>query len=376
MIYLDNNATTIMYDEVFQSLKKYSLEIYSNPNSIHEFGVKADVAMEESRFKIAKIMGVMPYEIYFTSGATESINWALKGTALSRKNEGNHILTSKVEHSATINTLTYLKNQGFEIEYIETDKYGKVDLDDLENKIRKDTVLVSLMFANNELGTINPVKEIYKIIKNKNEKTLFHIDAVQGIGKVDFRLKDFKCDLASFSAHKFHGPKGIGFLYKKESALIHPLINGGTQERGQRGGTQNVPSIVAMSKALEISIHHLEKMKEIKKLRNFIADELIKLKAKIVTPLDNSTPNTISAYFEGLRGDVIVNALSDEEIYISTSAACSSKGTSGSRVLKELGYSSKAAEGMIRISLSSLTTSDEVQRFINILKNVLDFLRF
>lgn len=376
MIYLDNNATTIMYDEVFQSLKKYSLEIYSNPNSIHEFGVKADVAMEEARFKIAKIMGVMPYEIYFTSGATESINWALKGTALSRKNEGTHILTSKVEHSATINTLTYLKNQGFEIEYIKTDKYGKVDLDDLENKIRKSTILVSLMFANNELGTINPVKEIYKIIKNKNEKTLFHIDAVQGIGKVDFRLKDYKCDLASFSAHKFHGPKGIGFLYKKESSLIHPLITGGTQERGQRGGTQNVPSIIAMSKALEISIDQLEKMQEVKKLRNFIADELIKLKAKIVTPLENSTPNTISAYFEGLRGDVIVNALSDEEIYISTSAACSSKGTSGSRVLKELGYSSKAAEGMIRISLSSLTTSDEVQRFVNILKNVLDFLRF
>jgi len=376
MIYLDNNATTIMYDEVFQSLKKYSLEIYSNPNSIHEFGVKADVAMEEARFKIAKIMGVMPYEIYFTSGATESINWALKGTALSRKNEGTHILTSKVEHSATINTLTYLKNQGFEIEYIKTDKYGKVDLDDLENKIRKSTILVSLMFANNELGTINPVKEIYKIIKNKNEKTLFHIDAVQGIGKVDFRLKDYKCDLASFSAHKFHGPKGIGFLYKKESSLIHPLITGGTQERGQRGGTQNVPSIIAMSKALEISIDQLEKMQEVKKLRNFIADELIKLKAKIVTPLENSTPNTISAYFEGLRGDVIVNALSDEEIYISTSAACSSKGTSGSRVLKELGYSSKAAEGMIRISLSSLTTSNEVQRFVNILKNVLDFLRF
>ncbi len=376
MIYLDNNATTIMYEEVFQILQKYSTEIYSNPNSIHEFGVKADVAMEEARFKIAKIMGVMPYEIYFTSGATESINWAIKGTALSRKKIGKHILSSKVEHSATINTLSYLNNIGFDIEYVKTDEFGKVDIEDLESKIRNDTILVTFMFANNELGTINSIKEIQEIIKRKNDKTLFHVDAVQALGKVDFRLKDYKCDMASFSAHKFHGPKGIGFLYKKESTLIHPLITGGTQERGQRGGTQNVPSIVAMAKALELSIKELYEMDRIKKIRDELAKDLKDLGANIVTPLNNSTSNTISAFFEGLRGDVIVNALSDEDIYISTSAACSSKGTSGSRVLKELGYSNKAAEGMIRISLSSLTTGDEVQRFINILKNVLEFLRF
>jgi cysteine desulfurase len=236
--------------------------------------------------------------------------------------------------------------------------------------------MVSLMVANNEIGTINPVKEAYRLIKEKNEKTVFHIDAVQAIGKIDFRLKDFKCDLASFSAHKFHGPKGIGFLYKKDKVPIHPLITGGSQERGQRGGTQNVPSIIAMAKALEISIKEISKMEKIKKIRDNLAKELEKLGAKIVTPLENSTPNTIAAYFEGLRGDVIVNALSDEEIYISTSAACSSRGTSGSRVLNEMGYSSDASEGMIRISLSALTTPDEVQQFINILKKVLDFLRF
>ncbi|MGM0641233.1 MAG: cysteine desulfurase family protein [Thermotogota bacterium] len=376
MIYLDNNATTIMYEEVFKILQKYSLEIYSNPNSIHEFGVKADVAMEEARFKIAKMMGVMPYEIYFTSGATESINWAIKGTALSRKNEGKHILSSRVEHSATVNTLSYLKKQGFEIDYVKANKYGELDLEDLKEKIREDTILCTFMFSNNELGTINPVKKIQEIIKSKNENTLFHLDAVQALGKVDFRLKDFQCDMASFSAHKFHGPKGIGFLYKKESTLIHPLITGGTQERGQRGGTQNVPSIVAMAKALEISINDLKEMDRIKKLRDEIANEIKSFGAKIVTPLNNSIPNTVSTYFEGLRGDVIVNALSDEEIYISTSAACSSKGTSGSRVLKELGFSNRAAEGMIRISLSSLTTGDEVRKFINILKNVLGFLRF
>jgi cysteine desulfurase len=182
--------------------------------------------------------------------------------------------------------------------------------------------------------------------------------------------------MASFSAHKFHGPKGIGFLYKKDTALIHPLITGGSQERSQRGGTQNVASIVAMAKALEISFEDLPKMENIKNMRDNLAEQMEKLGAKIVTPLDNSTPNTLSAFFEGLRGDVIVNALSDEEVYISTSAACSSKGTSGSRVLKELGYSSKASEGMVRISLSALTTADEVQRFINILKKVLEFLRF
>jgi cysteine desulfurase len=376
MIYLDNNATTIMYEEVFNVLKKYSIDMYANPNSIHDFGVKSDVALEEARFKIAKMMGVMPYEIYFTSGATESINWAIKGTALANKHKGKHIISSKVEHSATTNTLLYLEKFGFEIDYIKTDEYGKIDIRDLERKLRKDTILVSLMVANNELGTINPVKEAYKLIKEKNEKTVLHIDAVQAIGKIDFNLKDFKCDLASFSAHKFHGPKGIGFLYKKDKISLHPLIIGGTQERGQRGGTQNVPSIVAMAKALEISVKELPKMQEIEKIRNDLASDLERLGAKIVTPLKNSTPNTISAYFEGLRGDVIVNALSDEEIYISTSAACSSRGTSGSRVLNEIGYSSKASEGMIRISLSTLTTADEAQQFINILKKVLEFLRF
>jgi len=376
LIYLDNNATTIMYEEVFNVLKKYSIDVYANPNSIHEFGVKAEIALEEARFKIAKLMGVMPYEIYFTSGATESINWAIKGSVLSKQNIGKHIISSKVEHSSTINTLSYLEKQGFEIEYVKTDNYGKIDLEDLKNKIRQDTVLVTLMVANNELGTLNPIKKVYKIIKEKNEKTLFHLDAVQAIGKIDFRLKDFKRDMASFSAHKFHGPKGIGFLYKKDTALIHPLITGGSQERSQRGGTQNVASIVAMAKALEISFEDLPKMENIKNMRDNLAEQMEKLGAKIVTPLDNSTPNTLSAFFEGLRGDVIVNALSDEEVYISTSAACSSKGTSGSRVLKELGYSSKASEGMVRISLSALTTADEVQRFINILKKVLEFLRF
>lgn len=376
MIYLDNNATTMMYEEVFEILQKYTIDIYSNPNSIHDFGVKSDVALEEARFKIAKIMGVMPYEIYFTSGATESINWAIKGIALANKHNGKHIISSKVEHSATTNTLSYLEKFGFEIDYVKTDKYGKIDIKDLESKLRKDTILVSLMVANNELGTINPVKEAYRIIKENNEKTVFHIDAVQAIGKIDFRLKDFKCDLASFSAHKFHGPKGIGFLYKKDKIALHPLITGGTQERGQRGGTQNVPSIVAMAKALEISVKELPKMQRIEKIRNDLARDLEELGAKIVTPLENSTPNTISAYFEGLRGDVIVNALSDEEIYISTSAACSSKGTSGSRVLNEIGYSSEASEGMIRISLSTVTTADEAQQFINILKKVLEFLRF
>jgi cysteine desulfurase len=365
-----------MYEEVFNVLKKYSIDVYANPNSIHEFGVKAEIALEEARFKIAKLMGVMPYEIYFTSGATESINWAIKGSVLSKQNIGKHIISSKVEHSSTINTLSYLEKQGFEIEYVKTDNYGKIDLEDLKNKIRQDTVLVTLMVANNELGTLNPVKKVYKTIKEKNEKTLFHLDAVQAIGKIDFRLKDFKCDMASFSAHKFHGPKGIGFLYKKDTALIHPLITGGSQERSQRGGTQNVASIVAMAKALEISFEDLPKMENIKNMRDNLAEQMERLGAEIVTPLDNSTPNTLSAFFEGLRGDVIVNALSDEEIYISTSAACSSKGTSGSRVLKELGYSSKASEGMVRISLSALTTADEVQRFINILKKVLEFLRF
>ncbi|BBE30094.1 cysteine desulfurase [Tepiditoga spiralis] len=376
MIYFDNNATTQVDKEVADLIYKYMTERYANPNSIHEFGIESEDAVEESRNSIAKLFGVLPFEIYFTSCATESINWALRGVAKANEKYGKHIITSKIEHSATINTLKTLEKEGFEITYVNANKDGVISLEEIKKSLREDTILVSIMAANNETGTIQPIKEISNLIKEKSPKAYFHVDCVQIVGKMDFKLKDLNCDLASFSAHKFHGPKGVGILYKKERTRIFPIITGGSQERGMRGGTQNVPGIVGTALALKKAFENLIKMKKIEEIRNYIKSEMESMGAKIITPIDNSVPNTLAAFFPKTRGDVIVNALSDEGIYISTSAACSSKGVSGSRVLKELGYSETDSKAMLRISLSHTNTMEEAQYFLKKLKNVLNFLKF
>ena len=376
MIYFDNNATTRVDKEVADLIYKYMTEKYANPNSVHEFGVEAEDAVEEARSSIAKTFGVLPFEIYFTSCATESINWALRGVAKANEKYGKHIITSKIEHSATINTLRTLEKEGFEVTYVNANKEGVISLEEIKNALREDTILVSIMAANNETGTIQSIKEISDLIKEKAKKAYFHVDGVQIVGKINFKLKEFKCDLASFSAHKFHGPKGVGILYKKEKTRIFPLITGGSQERGMRGGTQNVSGVVGTALALKKAFENLSEMKKVKEIRDYIKEEMEGMGAKIVTPINNSVPNTLAAFFPRTRGDVIVNALSDEGVYISTSAACSSKGVSGSRVLKELGYTEADSRAMLRISLSHANTMEEAQYFLKKLKNVLNFLKF
>jgi cysteine desulfurase len=377
MIYFDNNASTPLDKDVAEVVLKYMCEEYANPNSLHEFGVKMDAKIEEARFRIAKYLGCMPFEIYFTSCATESINWALRGVCKANTKYGKHIVSSNIEHSATLNTLKSLESEGFEVTYIQADQNGEISLEKLSKVIREDTILVSIMAANNEIGTIQDIKGMSQIIKEKNKNCYFHVDAVQIAGKINFSLKEMKCDLASFSSHKFHGPKGVGILFKKERTRIFPFITGGSQERGMRGGTQNVPGIIGTALALEKSFEHLEYMKEIRNLRDFMALEIEKMGGKILTPIsEKSVPNTLAVFFEGVRGDIIVNALSDEEIFVSTSAACSSKGVSGSKVMKALGYDNEQSKGMIRISLSYLNNREETEIFLNKLKNILVFLNF
>jgi len=377
VIYFDNNATTQVDSEVANLILKYMTEYYANPNSIHQFGVDIENDLEEAREQISDMLKVIPTEIFFTSCATESINWVLNGVAKANKNRGKHIITSTIEHSAVVNTLKQLEREGFEVSYINVNDKGIIDLNELSKSLRPNTILVSLMAANNEVGTLEPIEDAYKIIKEKNEETYLHIDAVQAVGKIPFDLNTYKCDFASFSAHKFHGPKGVGILYKHRGTRIFPFITGGSQENGMRAGTQNVPGIIGTALALKKSSENLDKMNsEIRNIRDYLAEQLQKIGAKIVTPIENSVPNTLAFFFPNIRGDIIANALSEEEIYVSTTSACSSKIKSSSRVMESMGYKHDEASGMVRISLSHLNNHDEAELFLIKLKNVLKFLNY
>jgi len=377
LIYFDNNATTPVDKEVAEVILKYMTELYANPNSIHSFGVQIEQYLEESRKTISEILQVLPTEIFFTSCATESINTVIRGVARANKNIGKRIITSTIEHSAVINTLKDLERNGFDVIYINVDKTGVIDLEQLANSINQNTILVSLMLANNEIGTIEPINEAYNLVKKINSNTYFHIDAVQALGKIPFNIEIYKCDFASFSAHKFHGPKGVGILYKKRGTRMYPLLTGGTQENAMRAGTQNVPGIIGTALALEKAVDQLEYMKTyIKQIRNYLADNLEKIGAKILTPLENSIPNTLGFFFPNIRGDIIVNALSEEEIFVSTTSACASKTRTESRIMKSLGYDDTNAKGLVRISLSHLNNLNEAEIFLNKLKNILNFLNY
>lgn len=373
-VYLDNNATTKIYPEVAEKIKEIMINSYGNPSSLHQLGLEAQDIVEESSERIAKNFNVNPFEIYYTSGATESINWALKGSAYSGKKTGKHIVTSSIEHSAVISCMKSLERQGYEIDYINAGKNGIIDLNEFEKKLRKDTVLVSVMSANNETGMKQPVEKISEMVREISEYAVFHVDAVQSAGKEMLDLKSF--DMASFSAHKFHGPKGSGILYKKEGIRTIPLVEGGSQQRGLRGGTYNVHGIAGTAEALDMAVKNICKYEEIKKMRNYIMEELEKYGLLIITEKENSVPNTVCAVLRKRRADTVVNALSDEGIYISRSSACSSRSESGSRVLKAMGYTEDEAMGMMRISLSDMTTADEVEYFLIKLKNILSFLKF
>ncbi|MBO8167163.1 MAG: cysteine desulfurase [Kosmotoga sp.] len=374
MIYLDNNATTILDEQAGKAMQECFYKIYGNPNSIHPMGLEAYRVMEESREKIAELLKADPREIYFTSSATESINWALR-SATSFRGKRKRVITSAIEHKAVLNTLKDLQNsEGIEVIIVEPNKQGIIFAEKLLEHVNEDTYLVSLMAVNNVTGAIQPYEEVGQYLEAKN--IFYHIDAVQTIGKTSFNLESF-CNFASFSAHKFHGPKGLGILYVKRGTALRPLLTGGGQERGMRSSTQNVPGVVGTAVAMENAIKELNSTTEkLRLFRDSIVKAVRELGGVVNTPLDHSVPNTVNISIPGVRGETLVNALATSGICIGTSSACSSRNDGGQYVLKAMKVREEISESAVRVSMSRFTTKTEVEDFIKSLREAVMLLKF
>lgn len=369
--YFDHAATTQMKKEVLDAMLPFLDEEYGNPSSIHVKGTEAKTALEMARKKIAECINADSDEIYFTSGGTEADNTAIKGFARANKKKGNHIITTKIEHKAILESCSTLEDEGFEITYVNVDKYGFVNLEELENSIKDNTILISVMFANNEIGTIQPIKEIEKIAHK--HKVAFHTDAVQVIGNIKVDVKELNVDMLSMSAHKFYGPKGIGALYVNKNINFNPIINGGGQERRKRGGTENVANIVGMAKALEIANENLEKYNDkLYNLSRTFLDEInnfddVKLNGHPVKRLKGN----VNLSFKDIDAESLLLLLSERGICISTASACSSNSKNFSHVLMAIGLSQEEAKGTIRITFGEDNTTDDAIMLADNIKNII-----
>ncbi len=376
--YLDNSATTRCYEEVRDIVVKTMMEDYGNPSAMHLKGVEAEKYVKDAAKKIAATLKVQEKEIYFTSGGTEGDNWALMGTALAKQRQGKHIITTVFEHAAVSAPMAWLEEQGFEITRIPVDEEGNLSLETLKEALREDTILVSAMFVNNEVGAVLPVEEIGKIIKEKNPGTLYHVDAIQAYGKYRIYPKRMGIDLLSVSGHKIHGPKGTGFLYISDKAKIRPLILGGGQQNGMRSGTDNVPGIAGLGTAAEKIYKNLDSNTEhMKTLKLYFAEELGKIEnVKINGPKpENGAPHILNVSFLGVRSEVLLHALEDMGIYVSAGSACSSHKRSGSPSLTALGLSAERKESAVRFSFSEFTVREELDYTLEALKKVMPMLR-
>ncbi|MFQ7000502.1 MAG: cysteine desulfurase family protein [Clostridium sp.] len=376
IVYLDNSATTKIYESSYETMIPYYNYLYGNPSAAYKFSINIKSKLENTRKIIAETLGVDKSEIFFTSGGTEANNWALKGICELLKNKGKHIITSKIEHKAIINTCKYLENKGFSVTYLNVDKYGNIDLNELESEIRNDTILVSIMYANNEVGTIMPIDEIAKITEKYN--IVFHTDAVQAYGHININLKDKKVDMLSASSHKFHGPKGIGFLYVRKGINLPSFIHGGSQENGLRGGTENVPAIVGMgTSAKEINGKLNENIKNITYLRDYTIKKILSEIPNVILTGDikKRLPNNVSFCILNIDSIVLINQLSKYNICISSGSACNTNSIYPSHVLLALGYSKEIAKGAIRISLSEFTTKKEIDYAVDKIKDIVNELR-
>lgn len=376
--YFDNSATTQAYPEVAQIMSKILLEDYGNPSSMHNKGMEAEVYIRHAREAIAKTLKVDDRCILFTSGGTESDNMALIGCAMANKRAGNHIITTRIEHPAILETCKYLESQGFEITYLGVNSNGQIDLKDLEDAIRKDTILVSIMYVNNEIGSVMPIAEAGKLIKAKNPNTLFHVDAVQGYGKYRINPKKMNIDLLSVSGHKIHGPKGIGFLYIGERVKIHPIIHGGGQQKNLRSGTENVPAIVGLATAAEMiykdfdnDIEHLYTMKE-KLVNGLLEIDDVKINGYADR---NSAPHVVSLSVGQIRSEVLLHALEDKGIYVSAGSACASNKPAISETLKAIRVEQRFLDSTIRFSLSPMNTEEQIDYALETIKDILPKLR-
>ena len=377
MIYFDNNATTKIDERVLEEMLPYLKEDYANPSSMYDFAKKPASAIKESRGKMKDFLGANnEKEIFFTSCGSESANMAIKGTLNCNKGK-KHIITTKVEHPCVLNLYKSLKKEGYEADYISVDSEGQLDIDELKSKIRKDTALVSVMYANNETGAINPVEEIADIVKTKSPETIFFVDAVQAGGKIPINVKDTQIDMLGVSGHKFHAPKGVGALYIRPSVRLTPLINGGHQERGLRAGTENVPYIAGIGKAAELALNSLNyEMTEVKRLRDKLEDGILKnvFNSRLNSSLKNRVPNTSNIGFEYVEGELILLHLSDIGVCASSGSACTSGSLEPSHVLRAMGIPFTALHGSIRFSLSRFTTEKEVDYVIEKLPGIMEKL--
>ena len=359
MIYLDYSATTPVEESVLNSYIETTKKIIGNPNSLHKLGVDAKRLIDRATSQIATILGVKPNEIIYTSGASEANNTAIKGICLKYQNRGRHIITTPLEHSSIIEPLNYLKELGFEVEYVNLTPSGKVDLEDLEKKLREDTILVTIASISSELGIIQPVNEIGKIVK-KHPKAFFHSDITQSMGKEKIDLTNV--DLASFSAQKFYGMKGIGALIKKENIVIEPLIHGGKSTTKDRSGTPATPLIVSTAKALRLAYENIEeKENKVRKLNDYLREELTKENITINSPID-AIPNILNISIENIKPETMLHALEEKEIYISTKTACST--SNASLAVLALTKDTAKASHSLRISISYKTTKEELDIFI------------
>lgn len=377
-VYLDNSATTRCFDEVAQLMMKISCEDYGNPSSMHHKGVEAERYLRYARETLARILKVNEKEIFFTSGGTESDNIAIVGTAMANHRTGRHLITTQIEHPAVIQTMKYLEAQGFRVTYLPVDKQGKIRLEDLQEAICKETILVSIMHTNNEIGTIEPIAEAGELIKRINPAIVFHVDAVQGFGKFRIYPSRMNIDLLSVSAHKIHGPKGVGFLYINDKIKINPIIYGGGQQKGMRSGTENVSGIAALARAAEIMYSNLDAdMNRLYELRDMFIQGVSQIdKVKVNGCMGNeSAAHIVSLSVSGVRSEVLLHALEDRGIYVSAGSACSSNKPQPSATLKAIGVEKDLLHSTIRFSFSVFTTEEEIQYTIQTLREIIPELR-
>lgn len=378
MIYLDNSATTHPITEVADSVRDVMEEIYGNPSSLHGHGIQAERLLAEARRIAADLLEVQDSEIVFTSGGTESNNLAIKGTAWQYRDRGRHLITTEVEHASVYQAFRQLQTLGFTVTFLQPDRLGRVTVEQVEKALRDDTILVSVMSVNNEIGTIQPITEIARVLKQRR-KTLFHVDAVQAFGKIPLPSQLEGIDLLSLSGHKFHAPKGSGLLYIKKGIDLSPLFSGGGQEFGFRSGTENLPAIVGMTKAMRISLQQLETQRELwHKWKQWFLNELktvpeVQFNGDVST--EGGAPHIVSISFPGLKGEVLLHALEERGVYVSTKSACSSKRQVQSRVLAACGLREDVAEGTLRISMGQFTSEADIQQAIATIKEAVHQLR-
>ena len=377
-IYLDNSATTMAYPEVGDLVRKVMCEDYGNPSSMHAKGVAAERYVKEAKERLAKLLKVQEKEIFFTSGGTESDNLALIGCARANWRRGNHLITTGIEHPAVLNTMRYLEEEGYRVTFLPVDSSGRASLEALKEALCPETILVSMMYVNNEVGSVQPVQEAASLVKAYDQNILFHVDAVQGFGKYRIYPKRIKVDLLSLSGHKIHGPKGIGALYIGEHVKIQPIVFGGEQQKNIRSGTENVPGIAGLGLAAKMIYQDLdEKVERMRKLKQCFVEGVGEIPDTVVHGLcdETSAPHIVSVGFAGIRSEVLLHALEEKGIYVSSGSACASNHPQISGVLRGIGAGREFLDATLRFSMSEFTTAEEIDETLRTLYNIVPMLR-